>query len=114
MTVRIICILNLMKISQTGWLEIHSNYRRFLINLIGNSVKFTQNGDVIVRVKKLEDTNSKVSLHFEIEDNGVGISKKKQKSIFETFSQASLQINRKFGGTGTRSINCKEPSRING
>lgn len=73
---------------------------QILINLIGNSVKFTQNGDVFVRVKKLEETKSKVTLHFEIEDNGVGISKKKQKSIFETFSQASLQINRKFGGTG--------------
>lgn len=73
---------------------------QILINLIGNSVKFTQNGDVVVRVKKLDEKNSKVSLHFEIEDNGVGISKKKQKSIFETFSQASLQINRKFGGTG--------------
>jgi len=56
--------------------------------LIGNSVKFTQNGDVVVRVRKLEEKDSKVSLHFEIEDNGVGISKKKQKSIFETFSQS--------------------------
>ena len=71
-----------------------------LINLIGNSVKFTQHGDVFVRVNKISEKEGKVSLHFEIEDNGVGISKKKQKSIFETFSQASLQINRKFGGTG--------------
>ncbi|PKA82265.1 hypothetical protein ATE92_0392 [Ulvibacter sp. MAR_2010_11] len=71
-----------------------------LINLIGNSVKFTQNGDVFVRIGKIDQKGNKVSLHFEIEDNGVGISKKKQKSIFETFSQASLQINRKFGGTG--------------
>jgi len=71
-----------------------------LINLIGNSVKFTQNGDVSVRVSKLKEDGKRVRLHFEIEDNGVGISKKKQKSIFETFSQASLQINRKFGGTG--------------
>ena len=73
---------------------------QILINLVGNSVKFTQNGDVSVRVKRLDQHNEKVTLHFEIEDNGVGISKKKQKSIFETFSQASLQINRKFGGTG--------------
>ncbi len=73
---------------------------QILINLIGNSLKFTQNGDVIVRVSKLSETNNKIKLHFEIEDNGVGISKKKQKSIFESFSQASLQINRKFGGTG--------------
>lgn len=73
---------------------------QILINLIGNSVKFTQNGDVYVRVKKLDLSKNKVMLHFEVEDNGVGISKKKQKSIFETFSQGSLQINRKFGGTG--------------
>ena len=73
---------------------------QILINLIGNSVKFTQNGTVNVRVQKLEQTNNKVKLHIEIEDNGVGISKKKQKSIFETFSQGSLQINRKFGGSG--------------
>ncbi|WP_241780997.1 response regulator [Cochleicola gelatinilyticus] len=73
---------------------------QILINLVGNSVKFTQNGDIYIRVKKVEQTNNKVMLHFEIQDNGVGISKKKQKSIFETFSQGSLQINRKFGGTG--------------
>ncbi len=73
---------------------------QILINLIGNSLKFTQNGDVYVRIKKLKEEQNKVLLHFEIEDNGVGISKKKQKSIFESFSQASLQINRKFGGTG--------------
>ena len=71
-----------------------------LINLIGNSLKFTQNGDVVIRVSKLAEKNNKITLHFEIEDNGVGISKKKQKSIFDSFSQASLQINRKFGGTG--------------
>lgn len=73
---------------------------QILINLIGNSLKFTQNGDVYIRIKKVKEENNKVLLHFEIEDNGVGISKKKQKSIFESFSQASLQINRKFGGTG--------------
>ena len=73
---------------------------QIFINLIGNSLKFTQNGDVVVRVSKINEKDNKVTLRFEIEDNGVGISKKKQKSIFESFSQASLQINRKFGGTG--------------
>ena len=71
-----------------------------LINLIGNSVKFTQNGEVTIRVQTIKSTNNKVDLRIEIEDNGVGISKKKQKSIFETFNQGSLQINRKFGGSG--------------
>lgn len=73
---------------------------QILINLIGNSLKFTQNGDIHVRIQKLKESSDRTTIHFEIEDNGVGISKKKQKSIFETFSQASLQINRKFGGTG--------------
>ena len=71
-----------------------------LINLIGNSVKFTQNGDVTIRVQKNNISKDKVNLRIEIEDSGVGISKKKQKSIFETFNQGSLQINRKFGGSG--------------
>lgn len=73
---------------------------QILINLIGNSIKFTQNGDIWIRVKLSNQLDNKVYLHFEIEDNGVGISEKKQKSIFENFTQGSVQINRKFGGTG--------------
>ena len=73
---------------------------QIFINLVGNSVKFTENGKVTIRVKNKEKRNNKILLLFEVEDNGVGISRKKQKSIFETFSQASLQVNRKFGGTG--------------
>lgn len=73
---------------------------QILINLIGNSIKFTEDGDIWVRVKKVSQENSRVRLKFEIEDNGEGISKEKQKAIFENFTQGSLQINRKFGGTG--------------
>jgi signal transduction histidine kinase/CheY-like chemotaxis protein len=73
---------------------------QILINLVGNSVKFTENGKVSIRVKKLSQTDRSVLLHFEVEDTGVGISLKKQKAIFESFTQGSVQINRKFGGTG--------------
>lgn len=73
---------------------------QILINLVGNSVKFTENGKVTVRIKKLSQTDRSVLLHFEVEDTGVGISLKKQKAIFESFTQGSVQINRKFGGTG--------------
>lgn len=73
---------------------------QILINLVSNALKFTQNGEVYIRVKKIKDLEDRIHLHFEVEDTGVGISKKKQKSVFESFSQASLQINRKFGGTG--------------
>ena len=73
---------------------------QILINLIGNSIKFTEDGDIWVRVKKLNQNDTQVLLKFEIEDTGEGISKEKQKAIFENFTQGSLQINRKFGGTG--------------
>ncbi len=73
---------------------------QILINLIGNSIKFTQNGDIWIRVKLTNSIENKVFLNFEIQDNGVGISEKKQQSIFENFTQGSVQINRKFGGTG--------------
>ena len=74
---------------------------QILINLIGNSIKFTEDGDIWVRVKKLRDVDdNKILLRFEVEDTGEGISKEKQKGIFDNFAQGSLQINRKFGGTG--------------
>ncbi|QQX78141.1 response regulator [Aequorivita iocasae] len=73
---------------------------QILINLISNSIKFTENGDIWVRVKNAEKSAKKVVVHFEVEDTGDGISKKKQNTIFESFSQGSLQINRKYGGTG--------------
>ncbi|WP_405222890.1 response regulator [Dokdonia sp. Asnod1-B02] len=71
-----------------------------LINLVGNAIKFTRDGDVWVRVQKIKQGESDIKLHFEIEDNGEGISKKKQKTIFQNFTQGSVAINRKFGGTG--------------
>ncbi len=73
---------------------------QILINLIGNSIKFTKNGDVWVRILKTKVEEEKYTLHFEVEDNGIGISKEKQENIFESFSQGSIEINRKYGGTG--------------
>lgn len=73
---------------------------QILINLIGNSIKFTENGDIWIAVKKVNQVGKQLFLHFEIRDNGEGISKEKQSAIFENFTQGSLQINRKFGGTG--------------
>ena len=73
---------------------------QILINLVGNAVKFTRDGNVFVRVQKIKETNQKIALHFEVEDTGEGISKKKQKNIFQNFTQGSVAINRKFGGTG--------------
>lgn len=73
---------------------------QILINLLGNSIKFTENGDIWISVKQKGRQNKIVSLVFEIKDNGEGIGKEKQKAIFDNFTQGSTQINRKFGGTG--------------
>jgi signal transduction histidine kinase/CheY-like chemotaxis protein len=73
---------------------------QILINLIGNSIKFTKDGDIWVRVYSINNTGNDHTLRFEIEDNGIGISKEKQDNMFESFSQGSIQINRKYGGTG--------------
>lgn len=73
---------------------------QILINLIGNSIKFTKDGDIWVRVTQLDVNDKMHSVRLEIEDNGIGITKEKQDSMFESFSQGSVQINRKYGGTG--------------
>ena len=70
------------------------------MNLIGNSIKFTRNGEVKVITKLLKKENEDVTVYFEVKDNGIGISKEKQQSIFEGFEQGSIQINREYGGTG--------------
>ncbi|WP_344788222.1 ATP-binding response regulator [Postechiella marina] len=73
---------------------------QILINLIGNSIKFTKDGDIWIRVYKIAEENNMYNLRFEVEDNGIGITKEKQEHMFESFSQGSIQINRKYGGTG--------------
>ncbi|WP_339754846.1 ATP-binding protein [uncultured Winogradskyella sp.] len=73
---------------------------QILINLLGNAIKFTKDGDIWVRAYKINQKNKKYTLRFEIEDNGIGITKEKQDHMFESFSQGSVQINRKYGGTG--------------
>ena len=73
--------------------------RQCLINLIGNAIKFTESGHVILRVEPVT-IESKPMLQFEIEDTGIGIPPDKQQTIFEPFSQADGSTTRRFGGTG--------------
>jgi signal transduction histidine kinase/CheY-like chemotaxis protein len=74
--------------------------RQIVLNLVGNAVKFTAEGEVVLRVERLEETETEVTLHFSVIDTGVGVPLDKQKSIFEGFSQADNSTARKFGGTG--------------
>jgi signal transduction histidine kinase/ActR/RegA family two-component response regulator len=73
---------------------------QILINLLGNAIKFTKDGDIWLRAYKIDQKDKTYSVRFEIEDNGIGITKEKQDHMFESFSQGSVQINRKYGGTG--------------
>ncbi|WP_291869687.1 ATP-binding protein [Maribacter sp.] len=73
---------------------------QIFMNLVGNALKFTKDGEVKVIAKLLKKVDDDVTLYFEVEDNGIGISKEMQESIFEGFEQGSIQINREYGGTG--------------
>ncbi|RZJ18958.1 MAG: PAS domain-containing sensor histidine kinase, partial [Acinetobacter sp.] len=71
-----------------------------IINLIGNAIKFTENGKIDLVIALQEKTDTGVTIQFEIKDTGIGIPKDKQSYIFETFTQARADISRKYGGTG--------------
>ena len=74
--------------------------RQVIVNLIGNAIKFTDRGEVVLHVEKENQTGEGITLHFAIQDSGIGISKDKQKLIFEAFAQADSSSRRKYGGTG--------------
>ncbi len=74
--------------------------RQVLLNLIGNGIKFTDRGEVEMRVALDSRTKDGVRLHFIVRDTGIGIAPEKQKLIFEAFSQADGSMARKYGGTG--------------
>jgi PAS domain S-box-containing protein len=74
--------------------------RQILTNLVGNAVKFTPVGHVLVRVVPVDEAPGRVQLRFEVEDTGIGIAKAKQKALFAAFSQAESSTTRNYGGTG--------------
>ena len=74
--------------------------RQVLVNLVGNAIKFTPRGEVVLSVRQLEVTNDDVALHFAVRDTGVGIPNLKQRAIFRAFEQADTSTTRQFGGTG--------------
>ena len=82
--------------------------RQVLINLAGNAIKYTERGDVMVRVASTHETADSVLLRFEVKDTGIGIADDQLERIFEPFTQAKGQSRRKYGGTGLGLSICKQ------
>jgi len=74
--------------------------RQILINLVGNAIKFTERGEIVVSVDEQSEESDVARLHFAVRDTGVGVPAEKQGKIFEAFSQADGTMARKYGGTG--------------
>ena len=74
--------------------------RQVVLNLVGNAIKFTEQGEVVLRVEAEESGPDTLNLHFSVTDTGIGIPKEKQKLIFEPFTQADTSTTRRYGGTG--------------
>ncbi|QUX94122.1 hypothetical protein C0J08_01305 [Marinomonas sp. CT5] len=74
--------------------------RQILLNLGNNAVKFTQQGEIIIHVSYSKQDQQENTIHFSVQDTGIGISQDKQSNLFQSFSQADTSTTRRFGGTG--------------
>jgi two-component system, sensor histidine kinase and response regulator len=85
-----------------------SRLRQIMVNLIGNAIKFTSQGEVVLKIENEQDVNGLTELKFSVADTGIGIPETKQKKIFTNFTQADGSTTRKFGGTGLGLSICKQ------
>ncbi|MGA9176133.1 MAG: ATP-binding protein, partial [Desulfobacterales bacterium] len=74
--------------------------RQIIVNIAGNSLKFTEEGEIVIRVEMESETTDSAKLHFMVSDTGIGIPQDKLDSIFKNFEQVDGSVTRKYGGTG--------------
>jgi len=87
---------------------------QILINLVGNAVKFTDKGEIVVSAKMVEFRGSAALLRFEVRDTGIGLTKEQQTKLFTSFTQADTSTTRKYGGTGLGLSICKRLAAMMG
>ena len=87
---------------------------QILINYTNNAVKFTEKGEVIVRVKKVSQEGRTCLIRFEVEDTGIGLTQEQQKNLFQSFQQADTSTTRRYGGTGLGLIISKKLAQLMG
>ena len=73
---------------------------QIIVNLVGNGIKFTEKGEVVLQVEREKEDEDLVRLHFRVRDTGIGIPVEKQAAIFDAFAQADSSLTRSYGGTG--------------
>jgi len=74
--------------------------RQILTNLVGNAIKFTHQGEIVIRAEAIEETSDHAKIHFSVQDTGIGIPHERQAAIFDRFTQADGSTTRNYGGTG--------------
>jgi len=83
-------------------------FRQVITNLLGNAAKFTEEGEIEISLEAEEEKDEQIKLHISVRDTGIGIPKKKQKSIFNAFQQVDGSTTRKYGGTGLGLTICRQ------
>ena len=91
-----------------------TRFSQILINLVGNAVKFSNAGNIVISVKLLNQSDDDIELQISVKDTGIGISPDKIKTLFTEFSQADSSIARRYGGTGLGLAICSKLSKLMG
>jgi len=87
---------------------------QILLNLSNNAIKFTEKGELVVKTKLLEKNDTNIFVRFDVQDTGIGLTKKQQGKLFQAFSQADTSTTRKYGGTGLGLTISKKLSELMG